>query len=230
MRPRFYFLYAFIFYVFSLSAQDQTSNDQTQTTSPQTTTQQPRATNTRSQTDQEQLSLDKGTISNQFDYVISKSGRYQEYKVVREVWLSQLKSHVVDTLRNLKNELSQTNNLLAATNNTVDSLKSQVQSSDERMNEAIRDKNSISLLGIKTDKTVYNSIVFFVIAALAISLLIIIFLFKRSNLITVQTKKDLEETKDEFDKYRKNAREKEERMVVKHHDEMMKLKRQQGSI
>lgn len=179
---------------------------------------------------EEELSLDKGSISNQFDYVISKSSRYQDYKVVRETWLTRLKSHVADSLKNSRLELSQTQQVLQEKNNQVDSLKSQLQNTESKLESAIKEKNSIPLLGISTDKTVYNSVMIFILAALAIGLLIFIFLYKRSNTVTIQTKNDLEQIKEEFDKYRKNAREKEERMVVKHHDEMMKLKRQQGGI
>jgi hypothetical protein len=205
MRPKFvYWIVVLFLSSFSLFAQEQETADD--------------------------LSLDKGPISSQFDYVITKSSRYQDYKVVKEAWLHRLKAHVSDSLKNARNELAKTQRFLEGKNNQVDSLESQLQNTEEKLELAIKDKNTILLLGMPTDKNVYNSIVLFILAVLAVSLIVFVILYKRSNRITVLTRNDLEETKSEYDKYRKNAREKEERLVVKHHDEMMKLKRQQGGL
>ncbi len=35
--------------------------------------------------DEEKPSLNSGTINSQFDYLIRKSGKYQEYKVVKQL-------------------------------------------------------------------------------------------------------------------------------------------------
>ena len=50
-------------------------------------------------------SLDNGPIKSQFDYLITKSSTYQDYKVVKTYWLSKLKSNVSDSLNTLEKEL-----------------------------------------------------------------------------------------------------------------------------
>ena len=56
-------------------------------------------------------------------------------------------------------------------------------------------------------------------------------MFKRSFVITRQTSKDLEETREEFETYRQQSRERYEKLVVQHHQEVLKLKgRQPRSI
>jgi hypothetical protein len=43
--------------------------------------------------------------------------------------------------------------------------------------------------------------------------------------VTTQTRKELNNIQEEYDTYRKDSREKYEKLVVSHHNEMMKLKR-----
>ena len=55
-------------------------------------------------TQADQLSLETGTIDEQFDYIIQKSNRYRDergrvYKVVRREWLNTLKSHTLDSIK-----------------------------------------------------------------------------------------------------------------------------------
>lgn len=56
-------------------------------------------------TEQDKLSLTEGTVENQFEYVIQKSNNYQDYKVVKKVWLTQLKSHVLDSLEAINKDI-----------------------------------------------------------------------------------------------------------------------------
>jgi hypothetical protein len=60
---------------------------------------------------------------------------------------------------------------------------------------------------------------------LAVLAAISFLLFKRAHVVTLQTKKQLEEIQEEFETHRTNSREKYEKLVVSHHNEIMKLKR-----
>ena len=64
----------------------------------------------------------------------------------------------------------------------------------------------------------------FIVLGLAAFAAIMFVLFKRSHLVTSQTKNELDTTEKEFNEYRKSAREKYEKLVVSHHHEVMKLK------
>jgi hypothetical protein len=48
-------------------------------------------------------------------------------------------------------------------------------------------------------------------------------LYKRSFVINRQIRRDLEETKEEFESYRQQSRERYEKLVVQHHKEILKL-------
>jgi hypothetical protein len=63
-----------------------------------------------------------------------------------------------------------------------------------------------------------------VVAGLALLTVILFLTAKRNITVTIRTKKDLEEVKEEYESYRKQARERQEQLVVKHHNELRKLK------
>jgi hypothetical protein len=49
-------------------------------------------------------------------------------------------------------------------------------------------------------------------------------LFKRTNRVTSQLKTELLSLQEEFEDYKRSSREKYEKLVVSHHNEIMKLK------
>ena len=72
------------------------------------------------QTDQKEksLSLDSGTIDNQFEYIIQKSSswrdeRGQTYKVTKLNWLNELKAHTLDSLKAVHKELADTQKVVS---------------------------------------------------------------------------------------------------------------------
>ena len=61
----------------------------------------------------QELSLETGTIDNQFEYVIQKSSGWRDergrvYEVVRKEWLISLKEHTLDSLKAVKEQLMTT--------------------------------------------------------------------------------------------------------------------------
>jgi hypothetical protein len=73
-------------------------------------------------------------------------------------------------------------------------------------------------------KQAYNSLVWMIIFAVTIFMVVFIVLYRRSNLVTKQTKISLEELKEEFESHRKRALEREEKLVNNFHREVNKLK------
>ena len=69
----------------------------------------------QTKTEKAALSLNDGTIDNQFEYVIQKSYTYRGngkiYKNVERHWLYALKAHTLDSLKALKKDLSRLNKL-----------------------------------------------------------------------------------------------------------------------
>ena len=170
--------------------------------------------------------LDTGTVEAQLEYVIDEANVYNEYKVIKIPYIQKLKKNIRDSLHAIHQENAQNKVAVTEKNKTIDTLQAQLQKTKSELTEAIRTKNSLSVLGIQLDKTYYNSLMWFIILALAGLLGFGMVLYKRNNAITVKTKNELNELKSIHDEYRNKTRIDKEQMVVKHHDEVKKLKEQ----
>lgn len=169
--------------------------------------------------------LESGSISTQLDFVIEKSNKYEDNRVVKSFWLTKLKAHVVDTLRTVNRKLSDANKIITKKQLEIDSLKANVSSINAGLTQVTNERDSMQLFGLLINKNLYKTIIWLIIIGLAILLVILGVLFKRSNSITIEIKTDLEELKEEFESHRKRALEREAQLSRKHLDEIIKLKK-----
>lgn len=167
-------------------------------------------------------SLDKGTISSQFDYVINESNRYQEYKVVKMEWLSKLKAHVADSLKAVRRELEATQQTVAAQKKEIDNLNGTLSNTNDSLSTVNTEKNSIEFLGAQTNKSTYKTIMWTIVAGLLVLLGFFIYKFNSSNILTTEAKKAFQELQLEFENHKKTAREREQKLARQLQDELNK--------
>src|SRR5690606_14494095 len=79
-------------------------------------------------TEDEKLSLEEGSIDNQFEYVIRRSNNYQDFKVVKKTWLTTLKAHTIDSLKAVHKDLADTKILVNTQAKEISDLKSSLES------------------------------------------------------------------------------------------------------
>jgi len=170
------------------------------------------------------LSLDTSPIEDQFQYVYQKSSDFEEYKMVKRWYLTRLKSHVMDSLKEKQDQLIQARSQITLKESMIDSLQTVINTTTSNLNTVIKEKDSFAWLGIPMQKAGYNSMVWSIIAVLTFSLLIFILLYRRSYRVIVNSETDLNETRSEFEAFRKRALEREEGIVRKYHNELMKYK------
>jgi len=168
--------------------------------------------------------LDSATLESQLEYIHENTRIYENFRAIREDIFQKLKGNVIDTLNEEKLLVAQLNSRLTQGNFEIEDLKTNLGRTENERDEAIVNKNSLSIFGILMNKALYNSVMWFIILGLAALTVIMLILFRRSHTVTSQTKDELQTTLEEFDQYRKNSREKYEKMVVSHHHEIMKLK------
>ena len=176
------------------------------------------------------LSLDNSPVEEQFQYVYSKSGDYEDYKMVKRWQFTRLKNHVLDTLNNLKKEL-QTQHLLVETRNrSIDSLITETSNIQARLDLSEKEKDSLKWLGFSMSKTSYNTIVWSFALFLLAGLILIFLMFKRANSLTTITRKNLSDLNLEFEAFRKRALRREEEIVRKYHNELNKYRSKTGTL
>ncbi|MGE5944668.1 MAG: tRNA (guanine-N1)-methyltransferase [Flavobacteriales bacterium] len=180
-------------------------------------------------TDDEKLSLDEGTIDNQFEYVIRRSNNYQDFKVVKKTWLSTLKAHTIDSLNAVHKDLADTQALVDTQAKEISDLKASLESTQTNLENTRNEKDNISLFGMQMSKGSYKTIMWFIIACLLVLLGLFIYKFRNSNAITRQAKKNLADIEEEFEEHRKTAVEREQKVRRQLQDEINKQKITKGS-
>lgn len=175
-------------------------------------------------TDENKLSLTEGTIDNQFEYVIQRSNNYEDYKVVKKTWLYALKAHTIDTLKVIQQNLSDTKLVVKNQAEEIKILKDNLASTNATLSTVKEEKNNMSLFGMQMSKTGYSALMWSFIAILLALLLLFIYKYRNSNIITKQAKKSLEDTEREFDEHRSIALEREQKVRRQLQDEINKQK------
>jgi hypothetical protein len=168
--------------------------------------------------------LDSATLDAQMEYIHQNTRVYNNFRAIRDDIFLKMKGNVIDTLIEEKLQVAQLNSRLSERNFQIETLNTDLARTKNERDEAIQNKNSLTILGISMNKAVYNSVMWFIILGLAALSIIMFVLFRRSFAVTSQTKNELNAALEEFGQYRKNSREKYEKLVVSHHNEIMKLK------
>jgi hypothetical protein len=221
-------LESFFFVINAQDTQQQTTQSETNT---QAVTTQP-ATQTQTQEDKTAQVQTQTTslrnkpfpedlnIPDQFGYAIDKSSNFQDYKVIKQAWMNKLKSNVLDSIITLKSNLYTAEKLVVEKNKSIESQNTDLKA----LQEELARKNSLSFFGIMVSKSVYDTIMWSIIIGLLVAIGFLFAAFRRSYSVTVQTKRDLNDIKDEFENFRKKALKSKEEAVRQLYDELNKYK------
>ena len=166
----------------------------------------------------------QSSLEGQLDYVEEHTRIYENFRAIREDMFQKLKSNITDSISVSKKKIQNLNSLNSSIKNSYDSLQASLETTKTRLDEMTVTKDSVPFLGMEVNKTSYNSLMWTLVFGLIILLAIGYFLFNRNRIVTVSTKKDLEDLKIEFEKYRKNTREAREKSDMAHFNEIQKLR------
>jgi tetrahydromethanopterin S-methyltransferase subunit B len=184
---------------------------------------------TNTEDKEDKLSLNSGTIDNQFEYIFQKSGNFkgikgQKYEAVKYSSLLTLKAHVLDSLKTTYKKLENSENTVENQSKEIEDLKSKLGNTQTALDQTNSEKNNMALLGMQTSKTNYNVIMWSIIGALLALLLLFIYKFKGSNSATREAKLRLGEVELEFEEHRRGALEREQKVRRQLQDELNKQK------
>jgi hypothetical protein len=161
---------------------------------------------------QEEGSLNSGTISSQFDYLNSASNNYQEFKVVKKANLDKIRKNVTDSLNVFKDQLTTINVDLKLKQDQIARLESEVAQVQDQLQKAEEARDSFSFLGIPIHKSAYSSLMWTIVFGLLGAFLFFLYQYSQSHKVISKARKDLEETREEFDQHRKNTLERERKL------------------
>ncbi|WP_299536352.1 tRNA (guanine-N1)-methyltransferase [Ulvibacterium sp.] len=178
---------------------------------------------------QPELSLDSGPINDQFEFVYKKSGNYRadgkRYEVVRVISLDKLRKNVLDTLDSFNKRANELRATISGHETTIASLNKKLEETTNNLTSVSQEKDSMSLLGIQVSKGTYNFILWTIITGLLVLLLLFIYRFRKSNILTQEAKQNLSELETEYEDHRRRALEREQRISRQLQDEINKYKK-----
>jgi hypothetical protein len=169
--------------------------------------------------------LDSTSLENQLNYVEDHTRIYDNFRAIREDVFQKMKRNSIDSVNKAKLEIATMTSELTERNVEIETLNSDLGRAKNERDQAIRTKDSFTLLGMEMNKGIYSTVLWIIILLLVLFGVIMFLLFKRAHVVTTQTQKELEGLRDEYEAHKKNSREKYEKLVVNHHNEIMKLKR-----
>lgn len=168
--------------------------------------------------------LTEGTLEEQFNHVIDKSSSWENYKMITNSWINTLRRNTLDTLTTAKKEIALQKSLANEKEETIVTLQNTLEETQSALNLAVKEKNSFRILGLNISKGLFLTITWLIIIGLAGLSFVSIGLYKRSFSVIQKNKEELSKITDEFEKYRQEARLKQEQLVIQHHKEIQKLK------
>lgn len=168
--------------------------------------------------------ISSGNIPEKFDYVINKSNNYQEFKVVKKVWLNQLKKQIVDSFTTKTNTIKGLKNTIESQQKSIRDLQTKVSELNTTISQINTDKANINFIGTDIKKDSFKSIFWGVSGVLTLLLVFFIYKFNNSNSVTKETKALLTDVEKEFEDHRKVALEREQKVMRKLQDEINKNK------
>lgn len=174
--------------------------------------------------EEQEGSLNGGTIESQFEYLYKKSGRYQDYRVIKINQLLKFRNNVYDSLKVGQEKLNAEQAVVFDQKNKIDSLNLKLQNTNENLTAVTKEKDSIKLFGMQMSKAGYNTLLWSIIAILTGALLFFIAKFKRSNAITIEARQAKSEIEEEYEAHRQRALEREQKLRRELQDELNKQK------
>ena len=143
-----------------------------------------------------------GNIKSQFEEVFNKSGKYQDYKVIKSYWFTKLKKNTLDTLALREKEIKNLKAEIQRLNKKINELEYDIVQDKGTIDKLNNKVDNINLFGIGLSKKTYNLILWGIISILLILLLFFIFKFRNSNAITKETLANYKDLSDEYESYR----------------------------
>jgi chaperonin cofactor prefoldin len=168
--------------------------------------------------------LIKKSLKEQLNYLEERTKIYDNFRAIREDMFQKLKENISDTLSAATVKITGLSKTKSILNLTIDSLRTNLESTQTTLEEITRTKNSIHVIGLVINKSTYNKVVWIIFIGLVAALIIGFLVFKRNLSAIFNTKKEIQELKNEFEAYRKTSREAREKLTMDHFNEIKRLK------
>jgi|TARA_B110000908_G_C10047084_1_gene354485 hypothetical protein len=164
-------------------------------------------------------------LSDQFNEIYRISSSYKENKVIKKVLFENLKANVLDSVEHIYKELQSKSQRNIFLKDSLDITKKKLRNLNSEIQLIIKEKNSISMFGIRLSKISYKVILSITLLLLIIILSYSFYEYKNSFHVTSEAKRNLIKVENEFTDFIKKSLEREQKLGRQLQDEINK---QQG--
>jgi uncharacterized protein YoxC len=164
------------------------------------------------------------TLKSQYDEVQNRTRIYEGFRAIREDMFQAIKKQSLDSLIQAKQKIGALDSQLNQANTQIETLKAQLAEANQERDQALAERNSISVFGKLINKNFYSGLLWSIIAGLVILAFLCIVLYRNAQRLSRQRASDLHELLEEYETYRKTSRERLERITIDHFNEIKKLK------
>lgn len=160
-----------------------------------------------------EAAYDSLSIEGQFDYLFTKSNRFEEYKVMRMSSYNALKKNALDSIKVYTVQVGQLKKEISGLNAKIDTQAVKITSLSKELEDTKHIQDSMSFLGLYVSKGSYNSIMWGLVVCLLALSAMLFSMFKRGHAVVKSTKKHLEEVQLDLENHRKNALVREQKLA-----------------
>lgn len=149
-----------------------------------------------------------GTLNDRYRDIYNQAETYNAYKVIKINTLNTLWRNVQDSISTYKKEITEERQEIASLNSNISALDEKIDSLNVELEKIQKVSGSISIAGWLISKSIYNIIVWSIIAALLALIIVGYGSHTRNKQLYSHTRKELLELTEEFDTSRKTSQEK----------------------
>ncbi len=168
-------------------------------------------------------------IDEEFESLINESNNYQDYKVVKENSLLQLKSRTASYINDLQDKITQLEANITAEQQAQQRLKNELESKSNTVITLNQEKDTIDFLGFSLNKSLYNTLVWSFVGLLVLAVTAQSISYKRSKTTTDLAYQEKETAEAELERVKLRAIEEKQRLGRQLQDERNKLAKLKGT-
>jgi putative secreted protein len=162
------------------------------------------------------------TLEGVFQQLIDRSGAWQNFKMLDRGKLAAFQRSMTDSINGVRSQLVAEKQKVKENEATIKELNDKITEIQAALDQTKDQKDSVNFFGALVSKGLYNTIMWGIVLALASLLVLYIYKFSNSNVVTKKSINDLNELQEEYENYRKAAIEREQKVRRQLQDEINK--------
>ena len=170
--------------------------------------------------------INKATVENQLNIIVSNSAEQNDVKMVRKTDLESLRSDVTTLLTRNENDLTASKKTIETKSAEIKELLAKMYEVKSKMEASDTANETFLFMGMPLSKDLYHSVMWSMVFTLLIFAVFLTRRFKKANNITRDAKEKLEEVEEEFELFKRNAIEREQKLRRLLQDEINRQKKE----